>query len=50
MVIERASNGKRHDILSVCNITCLNLFLVFAVSFMPKTPNFGTFGGVAYAP
>ena len=25
MVIKRASNGKRHYILPVCNMTCLNL-------------------------
>ena len=31
-------------ILPVCNITCLNFLLVFAVSFTPETPNFGTFG------
>ena len=24
--------------------------LVFAVSLMPETPNFGTFGGAAYPP
>ena len=40
-------SGKGHYILPVCNMTCLNLFLVFAVSFTPEMPNFGTFGGVA---
>ena len=25
-------------------------WLVFAVSFTPETPNFGTFGGVAHPP
>ena len=41
MVIKRGSNGKRHYILPVCNVTCLNLSLVFAVSFTPRTPILG---------
>ena len=49
MVIKRDANVKRHYILTVCYMTCLNL-LVFAVSFTPETPSFGTFGGVAHPP
>ena len=47
MVIKRGANVKRHYILTVCNMTCLNLL---AVSFTPETPSFGTFGGVAHPP
>ena len=40
---------KRHYILPVCNIYGMpQSSLVFAVSFTPETPNFGTFGGVAH--
>ena len=48
MVIKRDSNGKRYYILPLCNMTCLNLLLVFAVSFTPEMPNFGTFGRIAH--
>ena len=35
---KRATYGKRHYILPVCNMTSLNLFvLVFEVSFTPET-------------
>ena len=46
MVKKRCSNGKRHYILPVFNMTCLNTLLVFAVSFTAETPNFRTFGVV----
>ena len=55
MVIKRGANVKRHYILTVCNMTCSlhdmpQSLLVFAVSFTPETPRFGTFGGVAHPP
>ena len=34
------STGMQHEMSS----------LVYAVSFAPETPNFGTFGGVAHPP
>ena len=43
---KRATNGKTHYILHVCNMP--KFVLVFAVSLTPETPNFGTFGGVAH--
>ena len=48
MVKKRATSGKRHYTLPVCNMTCLNLCYFFAVSFTPETPNFGTFSGVTF--
>ena len=51
MVKKRASRGKRHYILPVCNAHDMpKSVLVFAVSFTPETPHFGTFGGVAHPP
>ena len=50
MVIKRGANVKRHCILTVCNMTCLNLCWFFAVAFTPETTSFGTFGGVAHPP
>ena len=49
MVIKKASNGK-----TLCS-TCMQhdmpqSLLVFALSFTPETPNFGTFAGVAHTP
>ena len=47
MFKKRGTNGKRHYILPVCNMTPQSL-LVFAVPLTPETPNFGKFGGVAH--
>ena len=48
MVIKRSANG------TLCSTSMQydmpQSLLVFAVSFTPETPNFGTFGGVAHPP
>ena len=48
MVIKGGSNGKRHYILPVRNMTCLNLCMFLRYPFTPETSNFGTFGRVAH--
>ena len=49
MVIKRGANGKTLYSNSMQHDMPQSL-LVFAVSFTPEKPNFGTFGGVAYPP
>ena len=50
MVIKRASNGKKTLYSTRMQHDMPQTLLVFAVSFTPETPNFGTFGGVAHPP
>ena len=46
MVIKRGANGKTLYSTGIQHDMPQSL-LVFALSFTPETPNFGTFGGVA---
>ena len=50
MVIKRGSNGKKTPYSTCMQHDIPQSLSVFAVSFTPETPNFGTFGGVAYPP
>ena len=49
MIAEIGSNGKRHYILSVSNMACLNISLiVFCGILHTGSVNFWTFEGVAH--
>ena len=50
MVIKRGSNVKKTLYSNSMQHDMPQSLLVFAVSFMPETPSFGTFGGVAHPP
>ena len=48
-MVERELHAeKRHYILPAMLHDMPTSLLVFAASFTPETPNFGTFGGVAH--
>ena len=49
MVIKRGANVKRQYSNSMQH-DMPQFLLVFAVSFTPKMPSFGTFSGVAHLP
>ena len=48
MVIKRGAKGKKTLYSTSMQHDLPQPLLVFAVSFMPETPNFGTFGGVVH--
>ena len=50
MVIKRGANGKKTLYSTSKQNDMPQSSLVFAVSFTPDTPNFGTFGGIAHPP
>ena len=50
MVIMRGANVKKTLYSNSMQHDMPQSLLVFAVSFTPETPSFGTFGGVAHTP
>ena len=51
MIIKRGANVKKKTLYSNSMQHDMPQFvLVFAVSFTPEMPSFGTFGGVAHLP
>ena len=50
MVINRGANVKKTQYSNSMQYDMPQSLLVFAVSFTPETPSFGTFGGVAHPP
>ena len=50
MVIKKGANVKKTLYSNSMQHDMPQSLLVFAVSFTPETPSFGTFGGVAHPP
>ena len=50
MVIKRGANVKKTLYSNSMQHDMPQSLVVFAVSFTPETPSFGTFGGVAHPP